>query len=833
MLSIGLLQTIGRLTGTCHSKGAVRAFLAFFLLTTIAFAQFPQSVLPGDLQSHFGLQGLPASSKTVVPVEGMPFGWAWRLHTPANTETRAWEYAVPGKAIVSVNQGDFLLATFWMRTISTAGESGLVQFICQVDADPYTKSVTWIAPAGPEWTKVEIPFRMADSYRTGEWSVQFWITFPEQTIEIGGLSVVNHGPGKTWRDFNLESYPYRGQEADAAWRAAAAERIERYRKGDIVVVARDSEGNALENAPVRVRMKNHAFRWGAAVSASYINDPAHGKYRDSVLETFNSVTIENALKWRQWDRDRSYGIQAADWARGQGLSVRGHNIVWPGWRHLPDWLQGQQDNPAQLRQTVRDHVTDISTATRGKLIDWDVINEPHTNRDLQNILGEEEMAEWFRLARLADPEVKLYLNDYSIISSGGWDIAHQAGYRRIIELLDSLGAPVEGLGLQGHFQGRLTDPERALAILDRFANYGKDLLITEFDIDTDDEQLQADYTRDFLTTVFSHPAVKGFYTWVFWAGKGWQPRAAMYREDWSRKPNGDVWHQLVFNDWWTDVRGVTGRDGLYRTRGFLGDYEVEVGSETRTLSTTDPAAPTYALIGEQIQGSIAAGGVLNAASFRAGPVAPGEIVTVYGNGFGAPELRQAAYVGGQLPTHTGDTRVLFDGVPAPMVYSLDGQISTIVPYSVSGSTAVEVEYLGTKSAPVILPVASAAPGVFCYAAGRGQAVAVNNGVTFNGPEAPVERGGILTFFLTGEGAVTPTIRDGRLPSAPDFPVPVHPLRVYVSGRECPIEFVGLVYAGVTQVNVRVPDDSLTGETVSLQVVVDGVASPDDVTIAVR
>ena len=132
------------------------------------------------------------------------------------------------------------------------------------------------------------------------------------------------------------------------------------------------------------------------------------------------------------------------------------------------------------------------------------------------------------------------------------------------------------LGMQSHFGGTPTPPEKMLSILDRYAAIGLDISITEHDIDTDDEQLQADFTRDFLTTVFSHPAVVAVLTWGFWENSHWKPDAAYYRSDWSLRPAGQVWRDLVTKKWWTNEAAETGADGHVRTRGFLGDYEISV-----------------------------------------------------------------------------------------------------------------------------------------------------------------------------------------------------------------------------------------------------------------
>ena len=107
-----------------------------------------------------------------------------------------------------------------------------------------------------------------------------------------------------------------------------------------------------------------------------------------------------------------------------------------------------------------------------------------------------------------------------------------------------------------------------LELLDQFAAFGKDLQVTEFDVAVADEQVQADYTRDFLTVCFSHPAIKGFMIWGFWEGAHWKPSAAMIRRDWSTKPNYDAWNDLIYRQWWTDTRGVTAGDGTFVRAAF-------------------------------------------------------------------------------------------------------------------------------------------------------------------------------------------------------------------------------------------------------------------------
>lgn len=371
---------------------------------------------------------------------------------------------------------------------------------------------------------------------------------------------------------------------DAPWRAEAKQRIEKHRKGDLEVRLVGPDGRAVAGADVAVRMKRHAFGFGSAVNLQAVASAgeANDRYRKHIFELFNRVVDENDLKWPAWDgqwgprMSRERSVAALKLLRKRGFTLRGHCMVWPSWRHVPRRARELRNDPAALRKYVRDHIRDIAGATKGLLDEWDVINEPFSNHDLMDVCGKDVMVEWFQTARAVLPKARLFINDYAILAAGGaTDTAHQKHYEQTIRYLLEKGAPLGGIGLQSHFR-KPTAPATLWKILDRFAKFRLPLAITEFDFDTDDEQLQAQYTRDFMTAVFAHPAVEGFLMWGFWAGRHWRPRAAMFTRDWSIRPNGRAYKQLVFQEWWTDADGKTDARGALRTRGFLGDYEVTV-----------------------------------------------------------------------------------------------------------------------------------------------------------------------------------------------------------------------------------------------------------------
>ncbi|MGB9612170.1 MAG: endo-1,4-beta-xylanase, partial [Bryobacteraceae bacterium] len=314
--------------------------------------------------------------------------------------------------------------------------------------------------------------------------------------------------------------------------------------------------------------------------------PDSDRYRDFIRANFTFAVLENDLKWGPFEQNPNRALDALHWLRANGITrVRGHNLVWPGWQWMPADVRNLASNPAALAQRILERIRNTAAATRGLVVDWDVVNEPVANRDVLNILGDAVMVDWFRAAKDADPAPRLFINEYDILSANGANLRKQNAYYSMIRMLQERGAPIEGIGMQGHFSSA-TPPERMLEILDRFARLGLPIVITEFDFATKDEELQAQFFRDFLIAAFSHPAVTDFLMWGFWEGSHWKPDGAMIRRDWSEKPAYRVWRELVWQRWRTDTAGVTSSAGAFALRGFLGDYEITVQAGDTVIEKT-------------------------------------------------------------------------------------------------------------------------------------------------------------------------------------------------------------------------------------------------------
>lgn len=217
----------------------------------------------------------------------------------------------------------------------------------------------------------------------------------------------------------------------------------------------------------------------------------------------------------------------------------------------------------------------------GRIAAWDVVDHPGDRHDLIDLLGSGEIDEWFRQARAAATGPRLFLNESDVL----------AGDRltRLVTILDELtgrDVPIDAIGVKGHFDEQPPSIQVLSDRLDQLASFELPMMITEFDMDTDDPALYADFTRDLMTLAFSHPSVEGFIFWGFWEGRQALPKAAMYQQDWSIKPIGEVYRDLVFHQWWTDDVVLSNASGDLLTRAFLGDYVITARKDDLSATAT-------------------------------------------------------------------------------------------------------------------------------------------------------------------------------------------------------------------------------------------------------
>lgn len=207
---------------------------------------------------------------------------------------------------------------------------------------------------------------------------------------------------------------------------------------------------------------------------------------------------------------------------------------------------------------------------------------------------------------------------------------------------------------------------------------------------------------------------------------------------------------------------------------------------------------------------------------------PGQMVVVWGSLLG-PVQQAGLQVdnNGMVSSSVSGVRILFDGIPAPIVYVSATQCSAVIPYfgAINATTHVQVEYQGVRSDPFPINVSATAPGLFTAAAsGKGQAAA-----------DPARPGSIVILWATGEGLTDPPGVDGR-PATTVLPKPLAPVLVTIGGQPAEVQYAGAApgnMPGLFQINAKVATTVQPGTQVPVQIKIGSITSQEGVTIAVQ
>ncbi|HUI57296.1 MAG TPA: hypothetical protein VLY04_20110 [Bryobacteraceae bacterium] len=240
--------------------------------------------------------------------------------------------------------------------------------------------------------------------------------------------------------------------------------------------------------------------------------------------------------------------------------------------------------------------------------------------------------------------------------------------------------------------------------------------------------------------------------------------------------------------------------------------------------------------------TISSGGIGNAASYQASAVAPGEVVTIFGSNLGPAVLQKPSVsASGVVGTGAGGTEVLFDGVAAPMVYASATQVAAVAPYALQGhtSTTIQVEYQGTISNAMGMPVTVVQPGIFSISeTGQGPGAILNNAdMSVNSASNAAARGSVVDVFITGAGVLTGAVEGTLAPLTPPFAqFPAGQVTATVGGLPTQVMYAGVapgIIVGVVQVDVVIPAGVTPGNAVPVTISVEGIPSQAGVTVAVK
>jgi len=381
-------------------------------------------------------------------------------------------------------------------------------------------------------------------------------------------------------------------------------RIEKYRKGDIVLKVVGPNNKPLEDGlPVNIEQTRHKFLFGCNIfKLGRCRTPEdNADYEKHFAALLNFATLP--FYW--WNYERQQGKpddartdEIVRWCKEHNVTTKGHPLAW-NWAE-PPWLPDEPEAAMQaqldrIRRCVRRFANDIDI--------WDVVNEAtHYDREkakkdapaLTEAISRMGVGEYvrqaFKTARQANPKATLIINDYRTDPSFAEKV--------ISELVDENGQPLyDVIGIQSHMHGGFWGAQRAWEVCEYFAKFGKPLHFTETTLVSgprteqgwlttpEGEKRQAEQVSEFYRVLFSHPAVEAVTWWDFTDQNAWQGApAGLVRADMTPKPAYEQLHQLIKGKWWTRIETTIEADGKTRFRGFFGQYKVTARIGSRQLT---------------------------------------------------------------------------------------------------------------------------------------------------------------------------------------------------------------------------------------------------------
>ncbi len=374
---------------------------------------------------------------------------------------------------------------------------------------------------------------------------------------------------------------------DSQWFASSESRIDSLRKADFSVKAKPGE-------KVHVKLQRHAFPFGTALALYKMNgnskqDSVEKWYREKAKKFFWHGVSENQFKWPEYEPKkgkvkREEMKEYTDFTAQNSWELRGHALMWGHQGYGFDKHYSNPGSPKKCKDFanyLKARIDRDLKEYKGKITEYDVWNEPLHEAYTFNTCGWNLLDSAFIWAHRADPEAKLYINEYNVVAAGETD-----RYYNLIRGMLERKVPIHGIGVQCHFGLRPVVPALIRERLDKLASLGLPIKVTEFDIGdwqlgmNDSESVQAQKYETFIRTAFSHPAVSGILLWGFWDNRHWVKNGGVIAADGREKPAAkaifDLWHKI----WNTDTTAVAGEDGLAHFRGFKGTYQVTAEGKT-------------------------------------------------------------------------------------------------------------------------------------------------------------------------------------------------------------------------------------------------------------
>jgi len=296
------------------------------------------------------------------------------------------------------------------------------------------------------------------------------------------------------------------------------------------------------------------FLIGYASADNFWNLSDTTTYQVTAKNEFNILTPENQMKWETIHPQQStYNFVPADqhaqFAQANHMKIHGHTLVWH--RQLPGWVTGGSWTKATLIEVLHDHIDSIVGHYKGQVAVWDVVNEAFNGDGTYrislwyNTIGKEYIELAFQRARAADPSAKLIYNDYNIETLNN----KSAAVYNMVSDFKRRGIPIDGVGLQMHLTNGGLNYSSFASNMQRFADLGLEIYITEMDVRFSNPLSQTDLNNQatiygaVLRCCLRQPACKALQMWGLTDKYSWIPyffpsqgAALIFDENYTPKP---------------------------------------------------------------------------------------------------------------------------------------------------------------------------------------------------------------------------------------------------------------------------------------------------------
>ncbi len=440
------------------------------------------------------------------------------------------------------------------------------------------------------WRDYYIPFyaKKLGATLDGSWpaassTIIFNVGGAPQTIQIADFEVIYYGHTVDIETLDPDVGSYHGIEDDALWRKEAYRRIEKYRKGDVKVTVTDQSGNPVEGAEIEVKQTESEFMFGVEVCKNEILDldltTPVDKLRDGAMASFNAAVCGLEMKMEKILQDDGvYGLKMGEEFFRRNMRLRGHAVYWDS--HMNDFLSETETyhdlSYQELYRRVMDYVETKVYAFRGKVEQWDVLNEIHSDNYIRETFDTTRLyTDVINRVDEIDPDTEFYVNETNTQGKdkGGFD--RVGTLVSLVQRMQDEGAQIDGIGLQTH-EKNYYYPQGLYQQLDECAQVVDEVAVTEYDFGNDFKDNAPKYMADNLIAAFSHPKCEAFMVWGYNSNSQSAKLDFFYDINWNEMPFKKIWDKMVLEDFRTNTALVSDANGCTGFRGFYGDYEITV-----------------------------------------------------------------------------------------------------------------------------------------------------------------------------------------------------------------------------------------------------------------